>query len=149
MDANDDLPIGSVNLTLKGIRVLIVDDEDAAREVLRWVLEAEGAVVSSANSGGAALAELDRQVPDVMLVDISMPILNGFTLVEQLRRRPADRGRDVPIAALTGYISSEDREKADRLGFQAYLVKPVEPGELVKTVRLLAGAQHEPGSTTP
>ena len=149
MDANDDLPIGSVNLTLKGIRVLIVDDEDAAREVLRWVLEAEGAVVSSANSGGAALAELDRQIPDVMLVDISMPILNGFTLVEQLRRRPAERGRDVPIAALTGYISSEDREKADRLGFQAYLVKPVEPGELVKTVRLLAGAQHEPGSTTP
>ena len=149
MDANDDLPIGSVNLTLKGIRVLIVDDEDAAREVLRWVLEAEGAVVSSANSGGAALAELDRQIPDVMLVDISMPILNGFTLVEQLRRRPVERGRDVPIAALTGYISSEDREKADRLGFQAYLVKPVEPGELVKTVRLLAGAQHEPGSTTP
>ena len=73
-----------------------------------------------------------------MLVDIGMPVVNGFELVELLRGRPADRGGEVPVAALTGYISADDRERAVGAGFQAYLVKPVDPSELIATIRSLA-----------
>ena len=118
--------------------MLVVDDDRPAREVLQAVLEAAGAVVSTAGSGAAAWAEIDRSRPDVMIVDLSMPVVDGFTFVEQLRLRPAATGGLVPVAALTGYLSAEDRAHATRAGFQAYLVKPVEPTDLIETVTRLA-----------
>ena len=123
---------------LKDCRVLVVDDDDPAREVLRALLEAAGAVVSTAASVAAAWSEIDRSLPEVMIVDLGMPIVDGFTFVEQLRLRPAAAGGLVPVAALTGYLSAEDRARATRAGFQAYLVKPVEPADLLDTVARLA-----------
>lgn len=130
--------LAAARLPLYACRVLVVDDEPAARDVLRTVLEAEGAEVETAESAAAALSLLEHSQPDAMLVDIAMPVVDGFTLVEQLRLRPADRGGQVPVAALTGYVSAEDRERANRAGFQAYLLKPVDPVELIQTVKSLA-----------
>ena len=93
------------------------------------------------SSCAEALTQAAYFFPDAMLVDIGMPVADGFLLVRQLRLRPADLGGRIPVAALTGYLSYEDRETARRSGFQEYLVKPVDPAELVKVVRTLALAQ--------
>ena len=138
MDSEPDLHLVAARVPLKDLRVLVVDDNEEACEALKAVLESEGASVSTSGSAGAALNQLDQFVPDVMLVDIGMPVVNGFELVRLLRSRPADRGGEVPVAALTGYISADDRERAVGAGFQAYLVKPVEPSELISTIRSLA-----------
>ena len=122
---------------LAGLHVLVVDDNEDTRDVLQAVLEADGAIVSTARSSDAALTALDAERPDVMLIDIGMPIMNGFELVRQIRRRPVDSGGRVPAVALTGYISAEDRASAVEAGFQAYLTKPVDEGALVDAVRLL------------
>jgi CheY-like chemotaxis protein len=123
---------------LQGLRILVVDDDDGARNVLRSVLESDGAVVFAASSAAAAQEEVDRTVPDVVLVDLSMPVVNGFTFLEQLRSRPATAGGLVPAAAITGYLSGEDRARAFQVGFQAYLVKPVDLDELIGVVISLA-----------
>ena len=149
MGSESDLLLVAARLPLKGVRVLVVDDNQAACEALQAVLESDGASVSISSSGGAALELLDQELPDVILVDIGMPVLNGFELVELLRSRPVERGSRVPVAALTGYVSAEDREHALRVGFQAYLVKPVDPLELLKTVKALARVQGDTGATFP
>jgi CheY-like chemotaxis protein len=138
MGSESDLHLVAARLPLKGVSVLVVDDNEEACEALQAVLESEGASVSISSSGAAALERLDQELPHVILVDIGMPVLNGFELVELLRSRPVERGSTVPVAALTGYVSAEDRAHALRVGFQAYLVKPVDPVELLKTVKALA-----------
>ena len=137
-DSSPVLHLVMARTPLEGVRVLVVDDQEDAREALRLVLQAEGAFVTTADSGATALTRLADERPDVMVVDIGMPQVDGFTLVEQLRLRPENAGGAVPVAALTGYVSSEDRNRASRVGFQAYLVKPVEPAELIRTVKTLA-----------
>jgi CheY-like chemotaxis protein len=153
----DDRP-EDVELTLVAAKgplsettVLVVDDDEAAREVLHAVLTAEGATVATVATSAAAFEQLESARPDVMLVDIAMPGVNGFTFVEHLRRRTPERGGDIPVAALTGYISSHDRVHASRVGFQAYLTKPVDPGELVRTIKQLAspGARSAIASGAP
>lgn len=130
---------------LHDLRISVVDDDEAAREVLRFVLEAAGASVFTAGSSAEALSEMDRNRPDAMLVDIGMPVANGFTLVEAVRRRSPADGGTIPIAALTGYLSAADRAKAFQSGFQAYLVKPVEPAQLIDTLAALcSGAGTSP-----
>ena len=126
---------------LDGLHVLVVDDNEDTRDVLQAVLEIDGATVSTAPSSDAALIALDAEPPDVMLIDIGMPIMNGFDLVRLIRRRPADSGGRVPAVALTGYISAEDRASAVEAGFQAYLTKPVDERALVDAVRLLGRRQ--------
>lgn len=134
MSSEPDLQVVAARLPLDGLRILVVDDEEAARDVLRAVLEAEGASVFAASSAEEALRRIDEWRPDAILADIGMPVVNGFRFVEQLRHSPGV-GETVPVAALTGYESEEDR--ALRVGFQAYLVKPVEPAELIHTIKTL------------
>ena len=135
-----DLVVAAERLPLTGIHVLVVDDDEAAREALQVVLKSEGADVTTADSAAAALSELAHGHPDAMLVDIAMPVVDGFTMVEQLRLR-ADPD-PVPVAALTGYCSAEDQSRASRAGFQAYLIKPVDPAELIGAVKALAGGRR-------
>jgi CheY-like chemotaxis protein len=142
MSAQPELNIAAVRSPLQGIRVMVVDDDEAARDVLRSVLEAEGAETTVAGSAAEALTQLSADVPDVMLVDIGMPVADGFLLVRQLRLRPAASGGHVPVAAVTGYMSGEDRATAHRSGFQAYLVKPVDQKDLITTVKWLARTSH-------
>lgn len=104
----------SASSALQGMRILVVDDEPASRDVIRYVLEREGATVAAAASAAAAFEFLDATTPDVLLVDLAMPVVDGFTFVEQLRRRPADAGGTIPVAALTGYLSSYDQDRARR-----------------------------------
>ena len=118
--------------------MLTVDDEPDALSLVTEVLEAAGARVTRAGSARAALTRLDVEVPDVIVADLGMPTLDGFGLIDRVRRHSNPRVREVPAAALTAYARSEDRVKALRAGFQIHLAKPIDPAELVTTIAALA-----------
>jgi CheY-like chemotaxis protein len=119
--------------SLSGIRVLVVEDEDDARDMVRSVLAHHGAVVAVAANASEALQQYAAFDPEVLLVDIAMPGMDGYTLLRQIR--DAEKGsRSVPAVALTALARREDRERALASGFSQHLAKPVEPGRLVRAV---------------
>lgn len=123
---------------LSGIRVMAIDDEEDALTLLRVVLETAGADVEVVSSPLAALARIEAFRPDVIVVDLGMPEMDGFELISRIRASAIPAIRDVPAAALTAFARSEDRTKALRSGFEMHLAKPVDPGELVASVATLA-----------
>jgi PAS domain S-box-containing protein len=124
---------------LDRVRILVVDDDRDTLEVMRQLLEQAGAEVSAVASADEALQSLERRVPDVLVSDIGMPGLDGYALIEAIRERSPEKGGRVPAAALTAFTQAEHRERALRAGFQLYLPKPIEPGELTEAVAKLAG----------
>jgi signal transduction histidine kinase len=125
-------PIGR----LVNMRVLVVEDDDDARELLVTVLTDEGALVETARTADEALAKLDAARPDVLLSDIGLPGADGFELIRRVReRRPAEK---LPAIAFTAYSQSEDRDLAHRAGFQAHVAKPASPAEVVRLVSEVA-----------
>jgi CheY-like chemotaxis protein len=127
------------SLSLDGVKVLAVDDEPDARELLSVVLSQSRAEIRTASSAMEALRILDEWLPDVIISDIGMPSQDGYTLIRSIRTRPAERGGRIPAAALTAYARSEDRVKALAAGYQTHVSKPVDPAELVAIVASLAG----------
>jgi PAS domain S-box-containing protein len=125
--------------SLAGLRLLSVDDEPDASEMLKAALEQYGAQVTTVTSAAAALDLLGRQPFDVLVSDIGMPGMNGYELLERIRAG-AVGPRTIPAIAVTGYARSEDRERALRAGYEAHVVKPIEPEELAATVRAAASA---------
>jgi PAS domain S-box-containing protein len=123
---------------LDGVHVLAVDDDDDALTLLREILESAGARVTTAVSGQQALSAMKTTTPDVLLTDIGMPGMDGFELIAHVRRSAAEPFGSVPAAALTAYARSEDRTRALRAGFQMHLAKPIDPGELLAAVHVLA-----------
>jgi len=124
---------------LDGLRVLLVDDDDDSREVVAHLLGAAGAAVQSVNTADAALAELDRSLPDIMVSDIGMPGEDGFSLIRRVRARLAQLGSQLPVVALTAYARGEDRATALRAGFNAHVSKPAPSNELVAVIASLCG----------
>jgi CheY-like chemotaxis protein len=134
------------DIRLDGVRVLIVDDDDDSRELLVLMLVDQGATVSSAASAGEALRLLAESPPDVLVSDISMPDVNGYSLIRGVRGLARDRGGKTPAIALTAYARVEDGERAFAAGFQAHVTKPVDPDRLAAIVANLAGMTFDPGS---
>jgi ATP-binding cassette subfamily B protein len=135
------------DFSLADRRVLIVDDDEDARETLGALLRAHGAAVESYGSGRAAYEHLHtegRGWPDLMICDIGLPDEDGYTLLRRVRALEAERrlalADRMPAIALTGYARSEDRVRALVAGFQSHLVKPARPEDLLATVRRLLGA---------
>ncbi len=119
-----------------GIRVLVVDDQEDARELLAEVLESAGAAVVVAESAATALEALRTSVPDVIVSDIGLPGEDGFALIRQVRvLAPA-----LPAIAVSGYARQEDRDRAVAEGFQVHLTKPVDLDEVVAVIAKLAAA---------
>lgn len=124
--------------SLKGLRVLVVDDEPDARELIAVVLKRCGAEVVSVGSAVEALAELERQEFNVLVSDIGMPGMDGYALIEKVRQLPVERGGKTPAAALTAYAGVVNRMRALSAGYQTHIPKPVEPAELTTVVANLA-----------
>jgi CheY-like chemotaxis protein len=122
---------------LTGVRVMAVDDDQDALGLLRTVLETAGAAIVTAPSAAEALEQLETVRPDVLLVDLGMPGVDGFEFIARLRASPDPGLRDIPAAALTALARSDDRTRALRSGFEMHLAKPVDPGELVASVATL------------
>jgi PAS domain S-box-containing protein len=143
-------------VSLAGIKVLGVDDEQSSREVLAEVLLSCGATVTLASGVHEALRAFKVDRPDAIVSDIGMPELDGYALVERIRALPDPEASRTPIVALTAYASLQDRERALRLGFDRYLTKPIEPGPLSRMVADLvrrrvvpSGEGREPGRPPP
>ena len=119
---------------LRGLKVLIVDDDQDARELLTAVLERCGSFVASAGSTREALEKLHSEKPDVLVSDIGMPGEDGFALIRQVRALPEEAGSNIPAAALTAYARAEDRRKALDAGYMMHITKPVEPTEFVAVI---------------
>ncbi len=122
---------------LLDVCVLAVDDDADALILVCEILETAGAQVFTAASAAAALAVLEEQSPDVLISDLGMPGMDGFELIQRVRRLPSQK-KDIPAAALTAYARSEDRARALRTGFEMHLAKPIDPSELVAAVASLA-----------
>jgi len=129
--------------------VLAVDDDRDALSLVSEVLEAAGARVTTASSAGEALSALDADVPDVLIADLGMPQMNGFELIECVKRHPDPRVRELPAAALTAFARSDDRQKALRAGYHVHVAKPIDPAELMATVAAMARPVIEARVTSP
>jgi CheY-like chemotaxis protein len=123
---------------LRDVHVLAVDDERDALALVAEVLQTAGARVTTVSSAHEALAALDADVPDVIVADLGMPVVDGYQLINRVRRHRDPRVRELPAAALTAYARTDDRMRALRAGFHIHLAKPIDPAELVTTIAALA-----------
>ena len=126
---------------LHGLRVLLVDDEPDARDVVSAALEELGAKVDSVPSAADALASLHRRGADVLVADIGMPEEDGYSLIHKIRELEGALGR-LPAIALTAYAGDADRLRALEAGFQIHLPKPIDPGALAEAVAAVAGVER-------
>jgi len=124
---------------LKGLRVLVVDDEADARELMRIVLRSSGAEVMSAASAEEAFEHVEQWHPDILVSDIGLPDVDGYALIQKLRTLEAERGWSIPALAVTAYARAEDRTRALSSGFQMHVAKPLEPADLVAAITRLLG----------
>jgi signal transduction histidine kinase/CheY-like chemotaxis protein len=137
--ADELAPASECSESLKGLHVLVVDDEPDTRDLLVAVLRDCKAEVSTAASAAEAMVMLRRDPPDVLVSDIGMPGEDGLTFLRRVRVLPAAEGGRVPAIALTAYASSGDRTRALRAGFNQFVSKPIENQELVLVIANLVG----------
>jgi PAS domain S-box-containing protein len=133
------LPAGP---SLKGVHVMVVDDEDEARDLIGTALEQSGASVVKIASAAGVLHRLSEQRPHVLLADIEMPGQDGYALLREVRRMPPEQGGLTPAIAITAYASVEDRIRALSAGFDLHLPKPLQLHELRAAVARLAGQRR-------
>ncbi|WP_437675612.1 PAS domain-containing protein [Sorangium sp. So ce131] len=144
---SSDAPTGSARRVLEGIRVLVVDDETDARELLGIIFVRAGAIVREAASASAAIEALRAGEFDVLVSDIGMPGEDGYAMIRRLRAMgPEVPASGIPALALTAYTRMEDRRQAIASGFQMHLAKPIEPNSLVTAVAHLVGRGGSRGS---
>jgi CheY-like chemotaxis protein len=129
---------------LKGITILVVEDDPDTRELLRVLLQTNGAVVTATGSVPEALAAYDEAPPMIIVADIGMPEYNGYTLIGRVRAKDRERGTFVPAIALTAYTTAIDRDTVLSAGFQVHMPKPFEPNRLVSVIVELATKYSKP-----
>jgi signal transduction histidine kinase/CheY-like chemotaxis protein len=128
---------GASPVSLQGMKILVVDDEEDTREFVRSLLEQNAAEVTVAASAADAMVSLQRELPDLLLSDIGMPGEDGYSFIRRVRALPAERGGRTPAVALTAYARSEDRARAMLSGFQNHVAKPVVATELLAVLACL------------
>jgi PAS domain S-box-containing protein len=126
-------------LDLSGVDALVVDDDRDARELIKRILNDCGATVRIAASARDAIDLFTEAPPQLLISDLGMPEVDGFELLDWVRRLPRAQGSQVPAIALTAFARSEDRLRALESGFSAHISKPVEPSELIATVASVVG----------
>ena len=129
-------PLGRLG-DLHDVRIVAVDDEEDSLTLLKTVLESAGADVTAVTSPQQALATIREIRPDVAILDLGMPEIDGYELIRRIRSSPDDAVRETPAAALTAFARAEDRTRALQCGFEMHLSKPVDPAELVASVATL------------
>ncbi len=132
---------GAIGLTTK--RVLVVEDDAAIIELLRFLLEQEGLEVEVATDGLAALTQLETWLPDLVLLDLRLPKLEGMDVLWEMRQNP--RWQNIPVVILSVDSSPQSMLQGWRLGVDSYFVKPFDPEELIRVVRrILSLPRPEP-----
>jgi CheY-like chemotaxis protein len=126
-------------LSLDGLLILVVDDEEDTRQLLVQSLTFYGATVITASSAAEAFDELQDKNPDLMVSDIGMPDEDGYSLIRRIRALSDRQHRDIPAIALTAFTRAQDRMRALTSGYQNHVAKPVEPDELATVIASLTG----------
>ena len=116
-------------------KVLIAEDNPVNRELLRELLETRGYTVIEACDGQEALHQIEKTQPDILLLDLGMPVMDGFTTLQNIRRNPALA--NLPVLAVTAYTMQGDRERVLSAGFDGYLSKPINAGVLLQEMENL------------
>jgi CheY-like chemotaxis protein len=125
-----------------GVRVLVVDDEPDARDLVAFLLESVGVEVRLASSAADALKELATYTPHVVVSDVGMPGEDGYFLIRRIRALSSEK-KNVPAIALTAFTRDEDRARALLEGFSMHMSKPIEPMDLLDAIATLAGSVPE------
>jgi len=128
------------------MKVLVVEDQADARDLLVTVLAAAGAQVTSASSAVDARAAFARTRPDVLVSDIAMPREGGYELIRTIRNWGPDGDNKIPAIAVTALAAPEDRALALAAGYDVHLAKPIDPQELVRLVHRLVGGRPSDGA---
>ena len=132
-------------ISLAGVRVLVIDDEPDARDLVMSVLVDASAEVITASSADAGLALVKSERPDVIVSDIGMPVRDGYDFIRDVRSLSSSEGGRTPAIALTAFARSEDRTRAMLAGYQVHVPKPIEPQELVASVKSLTRLRGDGG----
>ena len=119
---------------LARLHILVIEDDDDARELMQAVLEQRGATVTSADSVAQAFDVLEKVQPDVIISDIAMPEEDGIAFVRRLRTKSSEKGGRIPSIAVSAFVANSDRVRALSAGFDRYLFKPVDFDELCRTI---------------
>ncbi|NJR40447.1 MAG: GAF domain-containing protein [Leptolyngbyaceae cyanobacterium CSU_1_4] len=122
---------------LANISILVVDDETDTREFVAFLLEQAGAKVTAVASASEALLALAEFKPDLLLSDIGMPDIDGYRLMQQIRKLPPDQNGQIPAIALTAFAGEINHQQALSAGFQQHIAKPVEPDQLIEIIATL------------
>jgi len=126
-------------------KILVVEDEPENRLLIGMILTTEGYHVIPAVDGADALARLASEPPDLILLDLMMPQMNGFEVLERLRADPTTA--PVPVIVLTALAQERDIARAVSSGAQGYVIKPFEPDELLKRIGQALGVRREASDT--
>ncbi|HZQ90773.1 MAG TPA: response regulator [Terriglobales bacterium] len=110
------------------MKILLAEDNPLNQEMLSELLENWGHTVALAENGQQALDRMEADVPDLVLLDLQMPVLDGYAVLSRIRQNPKLNG--VPVLAVTAYAMAGDREKAISAGFNGYVTKPIESAQL-------------------
>jgi CheY-like chemotaxis protein/nitrogen-specific signal transduction histidine kinase len=138
-------PRASVKRPLSNVRILVVEDDPDARELLCTLLESEGVLVTSAASAEEAMERFAETRPDILLSDIGLPGVDGCSLMRRVRALGPERGGSLPAVAITAYGSSEDVCRVLEAGFDKHLCKPAEPEEMLGTLIAMRKASGQQG----
>ncbi|GAX38458.1 response regulator [Nodularia sp. NIES-3585] len=131
------------SISVRGLRLLVVDDDADTRQILNILFELEGAKVIAVASASEAVKVISQFKPDILISDIYLPDEDGYCLLPKLRDLMAAPGKQMPAIALTGSAREEDRIYAFASGFQTHLCKPINLDELVYEVASLTGCKQE------
>ncbi|HEY5884005.1 MAG TPA: response regulator [Pyrinomonadaceae bacterium] len=124
---------------LEGLRIVVVDDEADARELVRAILTRCGGEVNCCDSAAAAMKAIREWKPDLLVSDIGMPVEDGYSLIKKVRKLRSKRSSKLPAVALTAYATKEDKARALETGFQMHVTKPIEPETLVMSIASTVG----------
>lgn len=136
----DDTPFHNrSDFNLNGLQALLVDDDRDSREFIAFLLEQYGVQVTEAQSATEALSSLGQAKFDLLISDIGMPDMDGYTLIRQIRKQSAEQGGEIPAIALTAYAGEIDQQLALAAGFQQHISKPIELEVLMRAILTIVG----------
>jgi PAS domain S-box-containing protein len=124
-------------IDLAGVRILVIDDDVDMRELAAFILSQAGAEVTTAASAIQAMALLNETLPDLLLCDIGMPEMDGYSLIRQIRKWSPEQGGSIPAIALTAFAGEINQQKALAAGFQMHISKPINPDDLTRAIAML------------
>ena len=121
-------------------RILVIDDDQASRELMTYLLQAFGHTLLCASDGEEGLEAIGREVPDLVLCDVHLPKIDGYEIARQLKGHPT--WRTIPLVAVTASAMAHDRNKARASGFDGYLTKPIDPETFVQQIEAFLAARE-------